>query len=100
VKGLLRALLKAHRFVEDDPQAAGALVAAFIDTAEAPIQAQVPSWNTQVALNQGLLLALEFEAQWMIDDGITEQRRIPNMLRVIDPSPLQSVAPDAVTLEF
>lgn len=100
VRGLLRALIKAHELLDEDPTAAATVVARFLDVDPEPILAQVSDWSTDVVLNQALLLALEFEAQWMIDDGITDQRRIPNMLRVIDPAPLKAVAPRAVTLKY
>lgn len=100
VKALLRALFRAHGLLEDDPETAVGLVARFLNTDVDRLLDAALGWHTDVTLDQAMLLAMEFEAQWMIDDGLIVRPRIPNLLRIIDPAPLSEVDPDAVTLRY
>ena len=98
IRALLRALAQAARLMRDDPAAMTALVARSIGGDVADVGTALRGWRPRLFLDQALLLAMEFEADWVIDDGLTDQTRIPNLLRIIDPEPLAEVDPDAVTL--
>jgi NitT/TauT family transport system substrate-binding protein len=49
-------------------------------------------------LDQGLLLAMEDQAAWMIENRRTDQTIIPNVMDYLDPGPLLKVNPKAVQL--
>ncbi len=98
VRALLRALEQAAGLMNADPAGMTALIARFIGGDSADVSAALRGWRPRLFLDQALLLGMEFEAQWIIDDGLTDQTRIPNLLRIIDPEPLAAVDPDAVTI--
>jgi hypothetical protein len=56
------------------------------------------SINFELFLDQGLLLVMEDQARWMIQNRLTEQTKVPNYLDYIDPGPLLKADPKAVRL--
>jgi ABC-type nitrate/sulfonate/bicarbonate transport system substrate-binding protein len=99
VRALLRALGKAHELLLAEPARAEAAVARFLKVDPAVMVGRAAGWRTEVMLSQALLLVMEFEAQWLIDDGLVDAAAIPNFLNFIDPAPLAAVAPAAVTMQ-
>jgi NitT/TauT family transport system substrate-binding protein len=51
-----------------------------------------------LSLSHSLLLDLEDQARWIIENGYTDATSVPNYLNLIDPAPMRAVNPDAVTL--
>jgi ABC-type nitrate/sulfonate/bicarbonate transport system substrate-binding protein len=98
IRGLLRALGQAAVLMNEDAAAMTDLIARYIGGDDADVAEALHGWRPRLFLDQGMLLAMEFEAEWIIDDGLTDQSRIPNLLRIIDPEPLAEVDPDAVTM--
>lgn len=98
VRGLLRALARAAIVMHDDADVGTALIGRFIGTNVDQVARALDGWRPRLFLDQAMLLAMEFEAEWIIDDALTDQRRIPNLLRIIDPAPLAEIDPDAVTI--
>jgi hypothetical protein len=54
----------------------------------------------RISLEQGLLINLEGQAHWVLDSGLAKGEGIPNYLDFLAPTPLESVAPDAITLVY
>ena len=48
------------------------------------------------ALDQGLLLAMEDQARWMISNKLTDRTQVPNYLNYIDAEALLKVDPKTV----
>jgi len=95
---LLRALLKAERFAEDHPLEAQKLVADFL---EIDLETMKKVWATQilrVSLDQSLLLGLEDQARWAIQNGLTDRTAVPNYLDLIHLDALRNVKPSLVTV--
>ena len=83
VKKVLRALIKAENFADQNPVEAQAIVADFTNLDKAVIGQIWPVDNFSVTLDQSLLLALEDESQWAIKGGLTDETKIPNFLNFI-----------------
>lgn len=98
VKKVLRALVKAEKFVVQKPAEAQAIVADFSNIDKAIIGEMWAVENYGVTLDQSLLLAMEDESQWAIKGGLTDKTKIPNYLNFIYSDGLESVKPDAVRI--
>jgi len=55
-------------------------------------------FNFDISLDKSLLVTLEDEARWAINNNLTEQRKVPDYLDFIYSVPLKKVKPQAVTL--
>ena len=92
---LLRALFQAEAFLKEHPNA---------KTSAIPKRLRVVSglkgneFTYNVSLGQGLLLAMEDQAAWIIENRLTTQTEIPNFMEYISPEALQKVDSKAVQL--
>ncbi len=98
VKKVLRALVKAEKFVVQNPAEAQAIVADFSNLDKAIISGMWAVENYSVTLDQSLMLALEDESQWAIEAGLTDETTIPVYLNFIYFDGLESVKPNAVRM--
>lgn len=99
LKKVLRAVIQGARFCASDPEAARALMAATsekLDTSRWKVL--WPAYRFHVALDQGLLLALEDETRWAMVNKLSDQTAMPNYLDHIYLDALEAVAPAAVTV--
>jgi sulfonate transport system substrate-binding protein len=98
VRKMLRALVEAERFTAQNPAQAQKIIA---DTNRMDLAAVREIWATTtygVGLDQSLVLALEDESRWAIDNGLTDAKNIPNYLNFIYFDGLKSVKPEAVRI--
>ena len=98
IKKLLRALVRAERFVTDEPVAARKFVAEATKVDLARLGELWSGYRFNVALDQSLLLALEDETRWAIKNKLTDGRDIPNYVDHIYLDGLAAVKPKAVTI--
>jgi len=95
---LLRALLRAKTFADENQDEAQAIV---VESEQIdPNTFTIPGtrYRFVVQLSQGLLILLEDMARWAIQNKLTEQTAAPNFLDVIDATALTAVSPDTVTI--
>lgn len=95
---LVRALLKAERFNQSEPQQALRLVA---EQLKLDIKALEPSWKDfefKVDLSQSLLVTLEDEARWAMARGYADKGPLPNFLPHLHLDTLLAVQPARVTV--
>jgi NitT/TauT family transport system substrate-binding protein len=104
---LLRALVRAERFIADEPQAVRALYAARRGVAPALAEAWMAEQDYRVRLDQSLVTTMESELRWAGYAGIpgfapgasgAAAARTRTVLRAIEPALLRQAAPDAVGL--
>lgn len=98
IKKLLRALVRAERFVTDEPEATRKIVAEVIKMDPARLGELWPGYRFSVALDQSLLLALEDEARWAIKNKLADGRDIPNYMNHFYLDGMLAVKPKAVTV--
>jgi ABC-type nitrate/sulfonate/bicarbonate transport system substrate-binding protein len=96
LKKLLRALEQAAEFTQERPAKAREIICG---RTKFPLAAWARyPLRYDLSLDQGLLLVLEDEAAWMIQNRLTDQAKIPNFLDYLDPRPLLKVNSKAVRL--
>lgn len=97
VKRLLRALIKAEEFAAKHPDEAQSLMAATTKIDQRLIHEVWNAFNYRVVLDQTLLITLEDETRWAMQNRLTGQTDMPNYLHFIHLDGLIAVKPEAVT---
>jgi len=93
VEKLVRSLLSASHFMEENPDEARAIVAEYTRLDESTVES---IWNKYVfkpALPASLIEYLEEEAEWAIETGKAEDVEIPDFMEYIYSDAMESVAP-------
>jgi len=98
VKKVLLAIKQAQTFAEENPLQAMQIVAEFSNTNMSKLKTLWNDFHLKIELNQAFLLALESEADWIMDEGIISVGQEPDMLYFIDGSAMKSVLPEAFTI--
>lgn len=98
VKEVLSALVKAEEFVRQNPVEAQKIVADTSGTDSALIGEIWTVNNLSVTLDLSLLLSLEDEAKWALQNRLVNATKIPNYLDYIYLDGLASVKPKAVRI--
>jgi ABC-type nitrate/sulfonate/bicarbonate transport system substrate-binding protein len=97
VRRLLRALIRAEKYMRKHPAESREIVRKRLGISEEAIGRRWGGYNFNVRLREPLLISLENSADWAIRRG-RETGEPPDFRRFIAPGPLQSVAPEAVRL--
>jgi NitT/TauT family transport system substrate-binding protein len=98
IRRIMRVLLRAERFVRENPDPAVKLVAEKLQLPESELETVWPQLNLQVSLDQGILSSLEDKARWAVKNEITDQKNIPNFLNYVYAEALKQVRPERVTI--
>ncbi|MFA6497877.1 MAG: ABC transporter substrate-binding protein [Desulfurivibrionaceae bacterium] len=94
----LRALLKAEKFVQQQPQEAATILAKRLHSSPERMGAELAEVKLRLGLEQRLLYTLENVATWAVQEKLVTDKNLPNYLRLLHPEPLQAVKPNAVTV--
>jgi NitT/TauT family transport system substrate-binding protein len=95
---LLRALFKAEDFVKKNPDSAQTIVAERLNLQMPYLQYAWSRRTYTLSLAQVLLLIMEDEARWMIQNKLTDKTAVPNYLNNIYTGGLLKVNPEAVSI--
>lgn len=98
VERFLTALVQAEEFVETNNEAAQQLIAELFDLETAYVQYVWPKHHFVLSLPQALIMAMEDEARWRIENNLTDKTAVPNYLDFIYWDALEAVKPEAVTV--
>ncbi|MFH0728753.1 MAG: NrtA/SsuA/CpmA family ABC transporter substrate-binding protein [Pseudomonadota bacterium] len=96
VEKMLRALDRAEKFVQQNPEEALKIVADFNPEKIAATREMLAGSFMGLSLDQSLILALEDESRWAIKSGLTSATEVPNFLDYIYFDGLKSVRPAAI----
>ena len=96
IKKVLRALIKANEFIEENPDEAQEIVAGRIGMDRAVFNELWELFNFEVTLDQSLLVTLEAETRWAIITKLTDKKEVPNYLDYIYFDALEEIKPEAV----
>ena len=96
IKKILRALVKADEFIEENSDEAREIVADRIGMDRATLSELWELYNFKVTLDQYLLVTLEDETRWAIKNKLTDKTEVPNYLDYIYMDALEEVKPEAV----
>jgi len=94
---LLRALAQAQKFMASRPEAGGAIITEWIKFPK-PVKYRVSKTKYELSLDQTMLLTMEDEARWLIQNNLTDQSQVPNYLDYLNAEALLKVDPKAVRL--
>lgn len=94
VRKLLRALVRAEQFIAFNAGDVRQMVGKKIGSEDFTLA----DYNFDLYLGQNLLLAMEDEARWAIEERLSDLREVPNFLPLFYPDGVRAVAPSAVTL--
>ena len=95
---LLKAINQANEYISEHPAEAKIIVKKKLNVDEELIDKM---WRRNIytlSLDQSLILALEDEARWMIQNNLTTEKQVPNFLDFIYEEPLKSVKSEAVNI--
>jgi ABC-type nitrate/sulfonate/bicarbonate transport system substrate-binding protein len=94
---VLRAVVRANRFIAEQPDEARAVTARNIGADVAAVEREWADCKSLAVLTQSLILQLEDQARWMLKrDSVGKE--VPNFLDFIHTKGLKTVAPDAVQI--
>ena len=94
----LRALFQAEQYVIKHPQEARALLQKKFNYSRSYLDSLWPEHQFDLELDQSLIVAMEDEARWIINNNLTEQKNIPDFLNYIYFDGLARFAPQAINI--
>jgi len=95
---VLRAVVRANRFIAEQPSEARAITAKNIGIDIREIDGSWKNYNMKASLDQSLILNLEDQARWMLKRKAGRAGRIPNFMDFIYADGLKAADPDAVKI--
>ena len=95
---LLRALLRAERYIERNPAEAAAIIVTDTRMDRAAFDAIRPNFELRLALMQGVLTMLEDQARWVIANRYTQAAELPNFLDTVYLDAMLAVRPESVSI--
>lgn len=98
MRRVLRAMARGVHECRIEPERARAVMSAFLQVDTSKWKAQWPQFHFKLALDQGLILALEDESRWAVANGLAPARDTPNFLDIMYLDAMVSVAPTAVSI--
>lgn len=98
VERFLKAIIQAEEFVKGNNEEARQLIEQRFDYEPAYMQYSWSKHGFVVTLPQALIIAMEDEARWRIENRLTDKTMVPNYLDFIYIDALEAVNPEAVTM--
>jgi NitT/TauT family transport system substrate-binding protein len=98
VKQFLWSLAQADEFIVNHPAEAKAIVKNEMNLTDAYMETVWKQNQYGLSLDQSLVVALEDEARWMIDNDLTNETAVPNFLTYLYTDGLMSVKPESVNI--
>ena len=93
-------LLKAEHFTILHREEAQSIVSTATRTEIGLVREVWNTFNYKVSLDQRLLIALEDETRWAIQNNLTDQHVIPDYRKFIHTDSLRAVKPEAVRSDW
>jgi ABC-type nitrate/sulfonate/bicarbonate transport system substrate-binding protein len=97
-KRLMKSLLEAEDYLIQNADQAKGIVQKSLGYDERYLETIWPEHQFTVRLDQSLILAMEDQARWMMENNMTEEKNVPDFLDYISTQGLESVKPVAVNL--
>jgi NitT/TauT family transport system substrate-binding protein len=98
IRKVLAALVDAESFTQQNPEEAQQIIAARLNLDPIYLREVWPKYHFIVSLDQSLIVAMEDEARWELQNNLTTEREIPNYRSNIYRDALDAVKPQAVTV--
>ncbi len=98
IVGLLKSLKQAEEYAINNPDEAKTIFQNDSNYTSAYTLQDWPDNSFALSLDQSLVIAMQDEAQWMINNHLTNQTQIPNFTNYIYTTGLETVDPQSVTI--
>jgi ABC-type nitrate/sulfonate/bicarbonate transport system substrate-binding protein len=98
VKRFLKSLSESNQFISGHPDQAKTIVQKWLQYDSQYLESVWKGSKFSLSLNQALLLAMEDEARWMIENNLTPEREIPDFSGYIYLDGLKGINPEAVNI--
>jgi ABC-type nitrate/sulfonate/bicarbonate transport system substrate-binding protein len=98
IKRFLKALIQAEEFVKNNELKAKKSVANLVNSDLDYIDSVWLDFQFTVNLPQGMILGMEDQARWIVENNLTTATEIPNYLHYIHIDALEEIKPEAVTI--
>jgi ABC-type nitrate/sulfonate/bicarbonate transport system substrate-binding protein len=95
---VLRALLRAEQFIQQDPDAARATLRRRLGLGQDFLDFAWPHFTYRLSLEQALIATMESEARWALREGQVQGKAVPNFLSFVHAAPLRRVKPAAASI--
>ncbi len=98
VRRLLNSLAQAEEYVTKRQVEAEAILRKRLNLTSSYAKTVWRRNQLSLSLDQSLILAMEDEARWMIKNGLTTEKQVPDFLNYVYLDGLKAVKPDAVNI--
>ena len=98
LKRFLNSIAQAEEYLVRNPVRAGAIVQKRLAYDDRYIETIWPEHQFSIRLDQSLILAMEDQARWMINNNLTTEKQVPNFLDYIFEDSLETLKPAAVNI--
>ncbi len=98
IKRLLKALIQAEEFVKNNNLEAKGIIAGRINLDLPYIESVWSDFHFVVDLTQSMVITMEDQARWMINNNLTDKTKVPNYLDFIYFDALHEVKPEAIEI--
>lgn len=98
IRKFLRAMIKATQFINQHKEKSQEIVANRLNLDKEIIEALWNDYVFEISLEQVLVLTLEAEARWAINQKLTSGTEVPNYLDYIYMDTLKEISPQAVRI--
>lgn len=99
VRRLLKSLHEGEDYLLRHPGEAKAIVKERLNYDDSYIAAVWPQHNFVLSLDLTLIIAMKDEAQWLINNNLTQEKAIPDFAATIYLDGLKAVKPEAVSID-
>jgi NitT/TauT family transport system substrate-binding protein len=96
VERFLRAIHVAETFYNKNPTLAVDTISKVSNIRREMLEISLPLMRYELALPMALLIAMEDECRWLIDNRMTDRTKVPNFLDFFNFDGLASVHPDSI----
>lgn len=93
---LIRSLAQAEKYMKSNREESIAQVGAEVKLDPIILKNIWPKYSYELSLHQSLLIAMEDQARWMIQNKLTDRTQVPDYLNYLYPEALLKVNPKAV----
>ncbi len=94
----LKSLVQAEGYFIHHPQEAKSIVQKSLGLDAPYVETVWPRNQYSVSLDQSLILSMEDEARWMINNDLTTEKQVPDFLNYVDESYLKAIKPESVNI--
>ena len=98
VTRFLKSLAQAEEYLTRNPAKAKTIVQERLNLDAAYVEKFWSQNQFGLSLDQSLIAAMEDEARWMINNGLTTEKQVPDFLDYIHEDELKALKPDAVNI--